>query len=119
MNKNVSQISIHNIPLDAWATIMIYIDSENIVNTFEVLFESNALRVPKEYRLDAFWVLVALVRLELQKLESPINPYPNGKEYLKSYDQLKLMGVPADIAREAIEESEGNLFYAFEYLGWA
>ena len=112
------EISIHHIPLDAWATIMIHVDPQNIVDTFEILFESNVFHVSEKHRLDVFWILVALARLELQKIDVPMNPYPDGREHLSSFVKLQAMGVSNEVAREVIEESEGNLFYAFELLGW-
>ena len=59
---SVEHSTIHDIPLDAWANIMLFISEQNLTNTFDVLYESGAINVTESERLNTFWILLSLVQ---------------------------------------------------------
>lgn len=112
--------TIHDIPLDAWATIMLYVDSQNLVQTFQLLEESNALNIDKRYSLDVFWILVNLARLQSRHDVVKDLPQPDidSNRFMFSFTTLKEMGLDSETARYYVEHSHGNLQHALFLLGW-
>ena len=108
--------TIHDIPLDAWSTIMMYIDPQDLVSTYEILYNSDVLNICEKDKLSTFWVLMSLARLntKIEKFED----LPNGKIYADTFEHLRNMGVSISLAREVVEQAEGNLQSAFQLLGW-
>jgi hypothetical protein len=110
-------MQIHVIPLDAWANIMVFIDDQDLTNTFHVLCDSGVLNVDERERLNAFWILMSLARIRMKEQETP-SLVPDGREYAKSFAILREMGMHKETAEHILRQGDGTLKSAFEILGW-
>ena len=110
-------MSIRNIPLDVWSTIMIFIDPQDLVATYEKLYESNILNIDEKERLSTFWILMSLARISNVHMEK-FEELPDSRMYVDSFEKLKDMGLPIEQARKIVEQAQGNLQDAFDILGW-
>lgn len=112
--------SITDIPLDVWATVMLHLDEPaRLVQTFDRLFLARTLNVPIEHRLDAFWTLMSLARLESCRREERIEQqWPDSSRHVDTFSTLLDLGVPEGTALAAVQQSDGYLYSATEMLGW-
>jgi len=112
---NKIMVPIYLIPLDAWVIILRFINKNNLVDTFNNLFESNVFDIPERLRLDTFWVVIAQARY-LDKEELTFDIDTSGSKY--AYEKLIEIGIHSEKACHLIRHTNGNLNSCFEMLGW-
>lgn len=107
---------IHDIPVDAWVIILRYIDRHKLVETFDILFESDIFGIPKEFKIDTFWIVISQARLLDQQLEceSDLNSLP----MRELFNKLKEYGFNDDMAADLVRKSNGEFSNALSILGW-
>ena len=121
---NIGHSTIHVIPLDAWANIMLFINEQNLTNTFDVLYESGAINVTNAERLNTFWILLSLVqfykREENMKHMSQIfeSPFEHANHTL-TFNTLCEMGFDKEHAGTLIRQGDGTIESVFDVLGWS
>ena len=115
----MSVTTIRNIPLDAWANIMLFVNEQNLTCTFDTLYSSGAFYVTESERLNTFWTLVSLAKLQIQEqnFQEPLLSI-QGNEHLQTFKKLCEMGVHKDTAADVIRKGDGSLHSAFQELGW-
>ena len=103
------------IPLDAWVIILRFINKDNLVDTFNNLFDSNVFDIPETLRLDTFWVVISQARyLDKEDLAFDIDPsVPK-----HAYEKLVEFGIHSEKACDLIRHTNGDLYSCFELLGW-
>lgn len=105
---------IDQLPLDAWVVIMMHIDNNDLLRTFDTLILSRALNIPLKYRLDTFWIIVSQARY-LGRVDSE-SSFPDIELYRESLHQLQEMGVSSAEAAEAVSVSNGTFEGAVFHL---
>ena len=109
---------ITDLPLDAWVIVLMYVDNNNLLESFNVLVNSRAINIPLKYRLNTFWTVMSQARyLSQKKIEKEIS-FPNSDIYKSSFGKLIDMGVPIDKASDAVGRAYGNIEEAMKKLGW-
>lgn len=117
-------VHIHDIPLDIWVIIMRFINSNEIVQTFENLFLSNIFNIPEINKLDAFWIVVSQARY-MDNQEKQLIDWANDNqtdEIIRThctFNKLIDMGLNSEQAREVTIHSLGHLDAAIHLLGWS
>lgn len=121
---SVGHSTIHDIPLDAWANIMLFISDQSLTNTFDVLYESGAINVRDSERLNTFWILLSLV--QFYKKEENLkhiteifeSPFEHANHTL-TFDTLCDMGFDKERAQALIRQGDGTIESVFDVLGWS
>lgn len=117
-------VHIHDIPLDIWVIIMRFINSNEIVQTFENLFSSDIFNIPEINKLDAFWIVVSQARY-MDTQEKQLIDWANDNqtdEIIRThctFNKLIDMGLNSEQAREVTIHSFGHLDAAINLLGWS
>jgi len=113
--------AVHTIPLDAWVVILRFVDRQNLVHTFNCLFDANIFDIPEKNRIDTFWVVMSQARyldtIEAMSKEMPV-PEPNGTEIKSLYQKLVEMGVNSEKASDVLRQSNGDFVVTMQILGW-
>lgn len=107
---------ISEIPIDAWVVILRYIDKQNLIQTYNVLFASRAINIPFEEKLNTFWIVVSQSRC-LDNSED-FDEMPDAQESKLVLGKLREMGVNELRAYELVRQANSNLYGAFDILGW-
>lgn len=111
-------MSIADIPLDAWATVMIHINQNDLVNTFNVLMESGVLNIDERHRLDTFYILMALVRIKLTEQVTEEIKFPDADFHRLTFHKLIEMGINKETAASLVRKTNGDLIAALTILNW-
>ena len=111
--------AITDLPLDAWVVILMHVDNNNLLQSFNVLVKSRAINIPLKYRLDTFWTVMSQARYLSQKtkVEEEV-AFPDADLYKTSFEKLRGMGVPVDQASDVVGRAYGDIEGAMMILGW-
>jgi hypothetical protein len=116
--KTTNRTTVFDIPLDAWIVILRFIDKQNLVETFNKLFDSEILNIPQQCRIDTFWIVVSQSRY-IDECEKEVElPEPNGLIHKNCLDKLVEMGVNKESALNVVRKTNGDFHGAMEVLGW-
>ena len=107
---------VHDIPVDAWVIILRYIDRHKLVETFDILFESDIFGIPKELKIDTFWIVISQARLLDQQIHS--EPNLDASHIRLLFNKLKEFGFNDDAASDLVRNSNGQFSNALTMLGW-
>ena len=116
---NLTKTSICDIPLDAWANIMLFVDERNLTITFDILYSSGVFGVEESERLNTFWILVSLAKLHHQAMNSRTSFIETNNEHAQTFAKLCEMGLHKEKAASIIRQTDGTLHHAFQILGWS
>lgn len=108
-----------HIPLDAWATIMLFVDEQNLISTFDTIYSSGAINISEGERLNTFWTLMSLAKLKMNEKNVQKPSFSLDSSYhVETFRKLREMGVHSEKAYSVIRQTDGTLDGAFELLGW-
>lgn len=108
---------IEDIPLDAWVIILRHINKQNLIEIYDILFASRAIKVPVQEKLNTFWIVVSQSRY-LDELDQEFDQMPDPSESKVVLRTLQEMGLHKDRAYEVVRQACSNLDNAFQILGW-
>lgn len=107
---------INDIPLDAWVVILRFIDKNNLIKTFNILFVSRAIKIPVKEKLNTFWIVMSQSRY--LDTHEQFDEMPDSNEPKEVFRKLKEMGVDDSRAYQLVRQTEARLQDAFILLGW-
>ena len=108
--------NINEIPIDAWVIILRFINKQNLIETFNILFAARAINIPRDEKLNTFWIVVSQSRFldDVQEFDR----MPDAYESKIILGKLKEMGINENRAYEVVRQANSNLDQAFQILGW-
>jgi hypothetical protein len=112
-----SSPTIHDIPLDTWTRIMLFVNPNTLVETFDILYEANVFNIPDTERLNTFWIIIAQAR-HINISKDVFDVFPDAKSAKWAYSTLKDLGLNEAYAIELVRQTNANLQAAFTILGW-
>ena len=107
---------INDIPLDAWVVILRFIDKNNLIKTFNILFVSRAIKIPVKEKLNTFWIVMSQSRY--LDTHEQFDEMPDSNEPKEVFRKLKEMGVDDSTAYHLVRQTDARLENAMILLGW-
>jgi predicted transcriptional regulator len=108
--------TIDDVPMDAWVIILRHVNRNNLIDMYNRLIISRAIRIPLEERLNTFWVVVSQARY-LEQLEM-MSPMPHANDAKLMLTKLVEYGINENYACELVRRTNADIHHAFELLGW-
>ena len=111
--------TIQDLPLDAWAIVMLNVKDNDMLNSFNKLINCQAINIPISERLNTFWIITSHARLYNNEKESEemFIDHEDPEMFKNIYHKLYEMGFNETVAMNAVRRSEGSLHLALAHLG--